>query len=71
MSRFVDARHGEHLASAERSIRAALGDGGEVALPGARVERVDHRMDGAHVCAYHVYPPPTHGARGKRGPGKE
>lgn len=26
------------------------------ALPGARVERVAHRMDGAHVCAYHVYP---------------
>lgn len=26
------------------------------ALPGARVERVAHRMDGAHVCAYHVHP---------------
>ena len=26
------------------------------ALPGARVERVAHRLDGAHVCAYHVYP---------------
>lgn len=25
------------------------------ALPGARVERVSHRMDGAHVCAYHVH----------------
>jgi len=24
------------------------------ALPGAHVERVAHRMDGAHVCAYHV-----------------
>jgi DeoR family suf operon transcriptional repressor len=26
------------------------------ALPGARVERVAHRLDGAHVCAYHVHP---------------
>ncbi len=25
------------------------------ALPGARVERVAHRLDGAHVCAYHVH----------------
>jgi predicted ArsR family transcriptional regulator len=27
------------------------------ALPGARVERVAHLMDGAHVCAYLVSPP--------------
>jgi DeoR family suf operon transcriptional repressor len=27
------------------------------ALPGARVERVAHLMDGAHVCAYVVSPP--------------
>jgi DeoR family suf operon transcriptional repressor len=26
------------------------------ALPGARVERVAHLMDGAHVCAYEVHP---------------
>ena len=26
------------------------------ALPGARVERVAHLMDGAHVCAYEVRP---------------
>jgi len=26
------------------------------ALPGARVERVAHLMDGAHVCAYEVWP---------------
>jgi predicted ArsR family transcriptional regulator len=25
------------------------------ALPGARVERVAHLMDGAHVCAYEVH----------------
>jgi DeoR family suf operon transcriptional repressor len=29
------------------------------ALPGAKVERVAHIMDGAHVCAYLVSPPPT------------
>jgi DeoR family suf operon transcriptional repressor len=29
------------------------------ALPGAKVERVAHLMDGAHVCAYLVSPPPT------------
>jgi predicted ArsR family transcriptional regulator len=29
------------------------------ALPGAKVERVAHIMDGAHVCAYVVSPPPT------------
>jgi DeoR family suf operon transcriptional repressor len=29
------------------------------ALPGARVERVAHLMDGAHVCAYVVSPPTT------------
>jgi len=28
------------------------------ALPGARVERVAHLMDGAHVCAYEVRPLP-------------
>ena len=28
-------------------------------LPGATVERVAHLMDGAHVCAYLVSPPPT------------
>jgi DeoR family suf operon transcriptional repressor len=28
------------------------------ALPGAKVERVAHLMDGAHVCAYVVTPPP-------------
>jgi DeoR family suf operon transcriptional repressor len=28
------------------------------ALPGAKVERVAHLMDGAHVCAYLVTPPP-------------
>jgi DeoR family suf operon transcriptional repressor len=28
------------------------------ALPGARVERVAHLMDGAHVCAYEVHPAP-------------
>lgn len=27
------------------------------ALAGARVERVAHLMDGAHVCAYEVHPP--------------
>ncbi|HTW98222.1 MAG TPA: ArsR family transcriptional regulator [Acidimicrobiales bacterium] len=26
------------------------------ALPGARVERVSHQLDGAHVCAYEVRP---------------
>lgn len=26
------------------------------ALPGALVERVAHRLDGAHVCAYEVHP---------------
>jgi len=26
------------------------------ALPGARVERVAHLMDGSHVCAYEVRP---------------
>jgi DeoR family suf operon transcriptional repressor len=26
------------------------------ALPGARVERVAHLMDGAHICAYEVHP---------------
>ncbi len=29
------------------------------ALPGARVERVAHLMDGAHVCAYRIAPPTT------------
>ncbi|MGH9077247.1 MAG: helix-turn-helix transcriptional regulator [Acidimicrobiales bacterium] len=29
------------------------------ALPGARVERVAHRMDGAHVCAYRVEEVPS------------
>jgi DeoR family suf operon transcriptional repressor len=29
------------------------------ALPGARVERVAHLMDGAHVCAYEVRPATT------------
>ncbi len=29
------------------------------ALPGAKVERVAHLMDGAHVCAYLVSPPQT------------
>jgi DeoR family suf operon transcriptional repressor len=29
------------------------------ALPGAKVERVAHLMDGAHVCAYLVTPPQT------------
>jgi DeoR family suf operon transcriptional repressor len=29
------------------------------ALPGATVERVAHLMDGAHVCAYLVSPPPA------------
>jgi predicted ArsR family transcriptional regulator len=29
------------------------------ALPGAKVERVAHIMDGAHVCAYLVSPPPS------------
>jgi DeoR family suf operon transcriptional repressor len=29
------------------------------ALPGARVERVAHLMDGAHVCAYEVHPATT------------
>jgi DeoR family suf operon transcriptional repressor len=29
------------------------------ALPGAHVERVAHLMDGAHVCAYLVTPPPA------------
>jgi DeoR family transcriptional regulator, suf operon transcriptional repressor len=28
------------------------------ALPGARVERVAHLMDGAHVCAYEIRPVP-------------
>ncbi len=28
------------------------------ALPGAKVERVAHIMDGAHVCAYLITPPP-------------
>jgi DeoR family transcriptional regulator, suf operon transcriptional repressor len=29
------------------------------ALPGAHVKRVAHLMDGAHVCAYEVSPPPS------------
>ncbi len=29
------------------------------AVPGARVERVAHLMDGAHVCAYDVHPSTT------------
>ena len=36
------------------------------ALPGARVERVAHLMDGAHVCAYEVHA--ATGAAGQAGP---
>jgi len=39
------------------------------ALPGARVERVAHLMDGAHVCAYEVRPTvPTPAGRAPRKP---
>ncbi|MGH9187568.1 MAG: helix-turn-helix transcriptional regulator [Acidimicrobiales bacterium] len=62
----VARRYGHACSSELEFIRKAL--------PAARVERVQHMMAGAHVCAYEVRPrvksagAPGPAARGRRGP---